>query len=161
MLAFGPTGSFDAGTIADPWVYNYHDTYYIGYTVSPTSNSPWQTAYATTTDWITFTKHGITLPLAASGWDSSNAFRGAVTRIGDLYVFSYTGDGYQMGVATQPVFVQEPFNEPEIVFPFYDDFNDSSFDTTKWVIESGGIGQLSETGGIDTQRNWHSGRNVQ
>jgi uncharacterized repeat protein (TIGR01451 family) len=150
VLAFGPSGSYDAGTVADPWVYKYHDTYYIGYTVSPTKSSPWQTAYATTTDWVTFTKHGITLPLAASGWDSVNAFRGAVTRIGDVYVFSYTGDGYQMGVATQPVFMQEPFNEPGVVFPFYDDFNDGSFDTTKWVIESGGSSQLSEMGGTLT-----------
>ena len=49
-MAFGPPGSFDAGTIADPWVVEFHGVYYIGYTVSPTTSSPWQTAYATTTD---------------------------------------------------------------------------------------------------------------
>ncbi len=147
VLAFGPTGSYDAGTIADPWVVEFHGTYYIGYTVSSTSSSPWQTAYATTTDWITFTKHRITFPLAASGWDSNNAFRGAVTRIGDTYVLAYTGDSYQMGIATQPVYMQEPFNEPAAVFPFYDDFNDSSFDASKWLIDSGSISSISETGG--------------
>jgi uncharacterized repeat protein (TIGR01451 family) len=150
VLAFGPTGSFDAGTIADPWVVEYYGTYYLGYTVSPTKSSPWQTAYATTTDWITFTKHGVTFPLAASGWDSVNAFRGAVIRIGNTYVLSYTGDGYQMGIATQPVFRRDPFNEPAAVFPFYDDFNDGSFDATKWYIDSGSSSQISETGGTLT-----------
>ena len=60
-IPFGPAGTYDAGTVADPWVYDYHGTYYIGYTVSPTTSSPWQTAMATTTDWLTFTKHGIIL----------------------------------------------------------------------------------------------------
>ena len=64
VLDFGPPGSFDAGTIADPWVFEFQGTYYIGYTVSPTPYSPWQTAYATTTDWQTFTKHGILLPFS-------------------------------------------------------------------------------------------------
>ena len=62
---------------SDPWVYEYDGVYYIGYTVSPTINSPWQTALATTTDWQTFTKHGVILPYSPQ----FNAFRGAVTRI--------------------------------------------------------------------------------
>ncbi len=80
-IPFGPPGSFDAGTVADPWVYEYHGVYYIGYTVSSTKLSPWQTAVATTTDWQTFTKAGSYLfPIAGSGWDAVNSFRGAVTR---------------------------------------------------------------------------------
>ncbi len=148
VLAFGPTGSFDAGTIADPWVVEYHGTYYVGYTVSPTISSPWQTAYATTTDWITFTKHGVTFPLAASGWDSNNAFRGAVTRIGDTYVLSYTGDSYRMGIATQPVFM--PVNQEANVFPFFDEFTGSAYDASKWAIDSGDSSQLTVSGGYLT-----------
>ena len=148
FIPFGPGGSFDAGTVADPWVVEFHGTYYIGYTVSPTTSSPWQTAYATTTDWVTLTKHGITLPLAPSGWDSSNAFRGAVTRIGDTYVFPYTGDGYQMGIATQPVYMTMPVNQEASVFPFFDEFNGTALDTTKWVTppDNGTISQLSFSG---------------
>ena len=28
-LPFGPPGSYDAGTVADPWVYEYYGVYYI------------------------------------------------------------------------------------------------------------------------------------
>ena len=31
-LTFGEVGSYDAGTVADAWVYEYHGVYYIGYT---------------------------------------------------------------------------------------------------------------------------------
>ena len=108
-IAFGPSGSYDAGTVADAWVYEYHDVYYIGYTVSPTSSSPWQTAVATTTDWQTFTKLGVIVPRG----DEFNTFRGAVTLIGDEYVFSYTTGGpssgqYRLCVATQPVYQVPP-----------------------------------------------------
>ncbi|MEA3439393.1 MAG: hypothetical protein U9R58_03845, partial [Chloroflexota bacterium] len=151
FIPFGPPGSYDAGTVADPWVVEFYGTYYIGYTVSPTTSSPWQTAYATTTDWLTLTKHGITLPLGPPGeWDAVNSFRGAVTRIGDTYVFAYTGDSYQMGIATQPVFMQEPFNVPGEVFPFYDGFDDDTFDTAKWLIADGDLGQVDETDGLLT-----------
>ncbi len=148
FIPFGASGTFDAGTVADPWVVEFHGTYYIGYTVSPTTLSPWQTAYATTTDWVTLTKHGITLPLASSGWDSTNAFRGAVTRIGDTYVFPYTGDGYQMGIATQPVYMTMPVNQEASVFPFFDELNGTALDTTKWVTppDNGSLSQLSFSG---------------
>lgn len=55
-IPFGPPGSFDAGTVADAWVVELNGTFYIGYTVSSTKSSPWRTAMATTTDWVTFTK---------------------------------------------------------------------------------------------------------
>jgi hypothetical protein len=148
-IPYGPPGSYDAGTVADPWVVEFHGTYYIGYTVSPTTSSPWQTAYATTTDWLTFTRHGITLPLGPAGaWDSNNSFRGAVTRFGDVYYFPYTGDSYQMGIATQDVWQTPPVPiGPEVVFPFFDDFDDGTFDTAKWAIDNGTASQVSESGG--------------
>jgi hypothetical protein len=139
-LTFGPAGSYDAGTVADPWIYEYHGVYYIGYTVSPTKSSPWSTACATTTDWETFTKLGVIFPVASSGWDSNNSFRGAVTRINDEYVFSYTGDSYRMGIATQPVFVipGDIINNPDAVFDFYDGFNTGADpDPVKWTFVSG------------------------
>ncbi len=149
-IAFGPPGSYDAGTVADPWVYEYYGVYYIGYTVSPTTSSPWQTALATTTDWINFTKHGVIFPVAASGWDSNNSFRGAVTRIGDTYVFSYTGDSYKMGIATQPVFMspEEIINNGDAVFDFFDDFEGTAIDLTKWTFASGSSSQTPVSGGL-------------
>jgi len=151
-LAFGPPGSYDAGTIADPWVYEYYGVYYIGYTVSPTTSSPWQTALATTTDWVNFTKHGVIFPLAASGWDANNSFRGAVTRIGDTYVFSYTGDSYRMGIATQPVFMSpaDIINNGDAVFDFFDGFDGTSIDLTKWTFSNGSASQTSVSGGLIT-----------
>jgi predicted GH43/DUF377 family glycosyl hydrolase len=144
-LAFGPPGSFDAGTIADAWVVEFHGTYYIGYTVSPTTSSPWQTAMATTTDWQTFTKIGVIFPLGPPGaWDAPNSFRGAVTRFGDTYYFAYTGDSYMMGMATQDVWQSVPLPiGPEAVFPFYDGFDDGSFDTAKWSFASGTSSHLT------------------
>jgi len=139
-IPFGPTGSFDAGTVADPWVVEFHNTYYIGYTVSPTSSSPWRTAVATTTDWINFTKLGIILDLGSPGdWDERNAFRGAVTRFGDTYYFPYTGrrtsGSYIMGLATQPAYMEVPTNDPDQVFEFIDTFDD---DMSKWVVNYSG-----------------------
>ncbi len=139
-LAFGPPGSFDAGTIADPWVVEFYGTYYIGYTVSPTSSSPWQTAVATTTDWLTFTKLGVILSLGGPGdWDERDAFRGAITRFGDTYYFPYTGHrtsgGYIMGMATQPAFMEQPVNNPGDVFEFIDTFDD---DLSQWVVTYSG-----------------------
>jgi hypothetical protein len=144
VLAFGD--SYDHGTIADPWVYNYHNTYYIGYTVSGKEygQSPWKTAVATTTDWVNFSKHGVIFPTAESEaeWDHWNSFRGAVTLIGSTYVLSYTGGGsgsgipYQMGIATQPVYMSPPtgINDPDAVFDFYDSFDGSGLDASKWTV---------------------------
>jgi len=144
-LGFG--GTFDAGTVADPWVIEHEGIYYIGYTVSP-GTSGWSTALATTTDWETFTPLGIILDKGTE----TNSFRGAVTRIGDQYVFAYTGDSYDMRIATQPVYITsdhaDPVNEytdpadplntiindPEAVFDFYDGFDGDALDTDKWDL---------------------------
>jgi hypothetical protein len=160
ILRFGPTGTFDAGTIADPWVVEFHGTYYIGYTVSATKSSPWRTAYATTTNWENFTKGGVTLDWGSAGaWDQCDAFRGAVTRIGDTYFFPYTGHycgtppagqptGYIMGIATQPTFTEEKLNTCDGVFEFCDNF-DVDGDMSKWVSASvGADNTLNVSGGI-------------
>jgi len=142
-IPFGPPGSYDAGTVADPWVYEFHGIYYIGYTVSPTKSSPWSTACATTTDWQTFTKLGVIFPVASSGWDATNSFRGAVARINDNYVFSYTGDAYRMGIALQPVYSWPPdvIDNPDAVFDFYDGFDfGNDPDPQKWLFTSGNPG---------------------
>lgn len=150
-LAFGAPGSFDAGTVADPWVYDYHGVYYIGYTVSPTKSSPWYTACATTSDWEEFTKIGVILPLG-TGLDASNSFRGALTRIGDEYVFSYTNDGYRMAIATQPVYSvpENLFNNPDAVFDFHDGFDGDALKTTKWTISNGQATQATLADGMLT-----------
>ena len=160
-LAFDGT-SYDAGTIADPWAYEFMGTYYIGYTVSPTT-SGWSTAMATTEDWTVFTKQGLILDKGSE----TNSFRGAVSRIGDQYVFAYTGNSYDICLATQPVFVTpaEPedyytdpadplntiINDPEAVFDFYDGFDSGSDpDPAKWAFANGGLSQTAVSGGLLT-----------
>jgi hypothetical protein len=153
-IPFGPPGSIDAGTVADPWVVEFNGTYYIGYTVSPTKTRPWRTAYVTTTDWMTFTKYGIILDIGPNGaWDDYSAFRGAVTLFDDTYYFTYTGnDGsiYRMGIATQTVSMPVALSYGESVFPFFDDFNDGVFDTTKWNFGNGDTDNVDESGGYLT-----------
>jgi hypothetical protein len=154
VIDFGPPGSIDAGTVADPWVVEFHGVYYIGYTVSPTKSSPWNTALVTTSDWVTFTKHGIILDLGGPGdWDEFDAFRGAVTRFGDTYYFAYTGSpgstgNYVTGLATMPVFMEEPMNDPDEVFEFIDTFDDA---LDKWVVSFSAPGaSVGVSGGILT-----------
>ncbi len=148
-IPFGAAGSFDAGTVADPWVYEFDGVYYIGYTVSPSTSSPWQTALATTTDWVTFTKHGIILPRGTE----YNSFRGAVTRIGDQYVFPYTGGPdngqYRLCIATQPVFAAPPSSgDGDATFDFFDDFDGTILDVSKWIRTNGSSPQFSFDGDI-------------
>ena len=156
IINFGPAGSIDAGTVADPWVVEFKGTYYIGYTVSPTKSSPWKTAYVTTTDWVNFTKHGIIRDLGPSGsWDQLNAFRGAVTRFEDTYYFSYTGkpaggplaSQYVMGIVTQPAFMPEKLNSCEEVFEFCDTFDGDALDTSKWFRQDTGTGHTVDVSG--------------
>ncbi len=152
-IAFGPAGSYDAGTVADPWIYEFGGVWYIGYTVSPTTASPWQTALATTTDWTTFIKHGVILPLGGEYY----SFRGAVTRIDDQYVFSYTGGAsagaYRLSLATQPVYQSplSPIDNGDAVFNFFDGFDEgSNVNTAKWTYGSGLSSQTSVSGGFLT-----------
>jgi len=138
-LAFGPPGSYDAGTVADPWVVELNDVYYIGYTVSSSKSSPWRTAIAVTEDWMTFEKQGVILDWGGSGaWDQYDAFRGAVSRFNDKYYFAYTGSpgstgNYVMGLATMPVFMEEPVTGADDVFEFIDTFDEDD-DLTRWSV---------------------------
>lgn len=156
VIRFGAPGSYDAGTIADPWVYYSMGKYYIGYAVSPTRHEPFSTGGATTTDWQTFTKTGLIFPCASSGWDAANSFRGAISldREGDTYLFTYTGGGaggdFHMGIATQPVFIASSgiINNPDAVFDFYDSFNNgSTLDRAKWTFTNGFEYQANVAGG--------------
>jgi hypothetical protein len=136
VLAFGPSGSLDAGTIADPWVVKFGDTYYIGYTASSTK-AGWNTTYATTTDFSTFTKSNTVILGQGGSYDSTSAFRGAVTQFGDTYYFPYTsqdGSGFHFSMATQPATAAPPsiIDNPDAVFNFYDGFNGSTLDASKW-----------------------------
>ncbi len=139
VIPFGPPGSYDVGTCADPWVYEFNHTFYIGYTVSSTASSPWQTAMVTTTDWTNFPKLGVIFPLDSSGWDSVNSFRGAVSLVNSNYILSYTGDGYEAGIATQAVY--QPINTPAAVFDFYDNFPGTSLNGNNWTIQNGSSSQ--------------------
>ncbi len=147
VIAFGPPGSIDYQTIADPWVIKYGNTYYIGYTASPTK-AGWNTTYATTTDWITYTKSNtIILNQGPGAYDQASAFRGAVTRVNDTYIFPYTGQGsggFQFCLSTQPVYMTTPsiINNAEAVFDFYDGFDGTQLQTTKWSI----LKQFAQTG---------------
>jgi len=154
FIPFGPAGSYDAGTVADPWVYEFNGVYYAGYTVSPTTHSPWQTAVATTTDWQTINKLGVILPTGTE----FNSFRGAVTRIGDEYVFSYTGGTesgeYRLCIATQPVY-QSPARysgHGDDVFDFFDGFEKSYLDAAKWNRSNGSELQTFFDGDYVTMR---------
>ena len=157
VIAFGPPGSLDAGTIADPWVVEFNGTYYIGYTASPTKTN-WNTTYATTTDWLTFTKSNTVIlgQGGAGAYDSTSAFRGAVTLIGDTYYFPYTSQngGFHFSMATQPASAAAPniVNNPEAVFNFYDGFSGSAVDATKWRSSSRGFagGTATVSGGFLT-----------
>ena len=103
-LGFGAPNTYDAGTVADPWVYKFGSAFYVGYAASATTSSPWVTALATTTDHLTFQKRYVLLGLGSSGSYSANdAFRGAVSRFGDTYYLSFTGNdtAYRAGLATQ------------------------------------------------------------
>ena len=102
FIAFGAGGTYDAGTVADPWCVYWQGVYWIGYACSATSSSPWQTAIGWTTDFVTFHKIGLLFTVAGSGWDNNNSFRGAVVKYGRQWLLSYTGDTYDIGIATSP-----------------------------------------------------------
>lgn len=135
FIPLGSSGSFDYGMVCHPWAYEFEGTYYIGYTASSTSSTPYSTALATTTDWNSIVKHGIIIPAGSDG----TTFRGAVIRVGDEYIFSYTrgsASPFTSGIATQPVMMELTAEEVGAgeVFDFYDDFNGTAVDFNKWGI---------------------------
>ncbi len=156
VLPLGAAGSADGGTVADPWVFRYGSTYYIGYAASA-KTSEWYQMYATTTDWVTFTKSNqvVLLQGPSGSFDSDSAFRGAVTQVGSQYILPYTGfDGgfYRFGLATQPITGTTPsiINNPDAVFDFYDGFSGTQWDLAKWTpwIRNTGTGTRIVTGGV-------------
>ncbi|MDD3024610.1 MAG: hypothetical protein PHE26_12000 [Syntrophomonadaceae bacterium] len=143
VIPFGTNGVYDAGTVADPMVYKMNGTYYITYAASSTKLKPWIQAYATTDDFVTFKKQNIILGEGDDGaWDGNNAHRGAISRFGDYYYFSYTGhDGnvyYRMGLAKQYAKNTAQGFPPEQVFDFYDDFSSSTLGSH--LRQQGGTG---------------------
>ena len=88
-------------------------------------------------------KHSLKKGVLVPTGNEFNTFRGAVTRIGDEYVFSYTGGPssgqYRLCVATQPVYQVPPstINKVDLVFDFYDGFDGTSLDLTKWTFTGG------------------------
>ena len=109
---------------------------------------------ATTTDWTTFTKHGIILPNSLG--DEAYSFRGDVIQIGNQYVFSYTGGASsgnaRLSLATQPVYqdLPSPINNGDAVFDFFDGFSGSSLDLSKWSFAAGTIAMTSVGSGLLT-----------
>jgi LPXTG-motif cell wall-anchored protein len=139
-IAFGPPGSLDAGTIADPHPVKAGNTWYIFYAASPTTWG-WSTMYATTTDWQTFTKSTSYLYTT----DGNSPFRGAISRFGNTYYFPYLGSSASnpgpFQIATQPAtgqVVVPGMNDPNAVFDFYDGFDGTVLDLNKWQMPGSG-----------------------
>lgn len=153
-LAFGPSLSFDEGTVADPWAVEINGVAYIGYSAAPGSpgvSSNWVMGSATTTDYVTFTKMGQTLTLGPSGnFDEDSAFRGAVTNIAGTWYWPYAGKNssgtYQWGVATLSADSTSVGCPPDSIFGFYDDFPGSSLDTNYQWHPVGGTATAAVSG---------------
>ena len=147
FIGFGPPGAYDAGTAADPWVFQVGSVYYIGYSISPTYKSPWKTGFACTTDWTNILKLG-QLFATGDGWDAGNAFRGAVTSVSNTFLLPYTSSAtpsYKAGISTARVVT----NDPAQVFLWQDDFSGTSLDPTFWHSYSSS-GQMRVRDGILT-----------
>jgi len=156
IIPYGPPGSFDEGVVADPWVYEFDGTYYIGYAgVANTNGIGSVTAYVTTEDWQTFTKKPILVTTGPPGsFDFLASARGACTRVGDEYIIIYFARPidwvYRMNIAVQPVYAPEPINDPKEVFDLYDGFDGTSLDTQNWFENIVTGGSASVSGGVLT-----------
>ncbi len=151
VLNVGIPGTYDSAVVAHPWVIEDRGTWYIGYSAMYDTGLPVQIGYGTTTDWQTFTKHGVLFPPAPLGSGGTNYFRGAGTRIGNTYVLTYTAagtGGFQAGIAIQPaVAMQQAVNNPDAVFAFYDSFDGSVLDDRKWSYLHAYPSQTAGSGG--------------
>jgi len=134
FIAFGPSGSLDAGTIADAHPVKFGNTYYIFYAASP-STFGWSTMYLTTTDWENVTKS--TSYVYTN--EGNSPFRGAISKFNNTYYFSYLGSSGSSGgplmIATQPATGTIPGQSiygAESVFDFYDGFDGNTLDRSKW-----------------------------
>lgn len=103
ILSFGNKNQLDGGTVSDPWAIKIDTTYYIGYSASD-SKTKWDITYAVTNDWVNFKKSDrlILNKSGSASFDDTAAWRGAVTKIKDFYVLTYTGrskNGDEFGIA--------------------------------------------------------------
>ncbi len=106
VIRFGLPGSYDGGVIADPHIVKFAGTYYIFYSCGFQVPRPWTTALAISTDLVSFWKQGVVLSYGDEGtWDNGEAVRGAITRVGDVWYFPYTGhngQSHSIGMAVLP-----------------------------------------------------------
>ena len=134
FIAFGPSGSLDAGTIADAHPVKFGNTYYLFYAASP-STFGWSTMYLTTTDWENVTKS--TSYVYTN--EGNSPFRGAISKFNNTFYFSYLGSSGSSGgpfmIATQPATGSVPGQSiygTDAVFDFYDGFDGITLDRSKW-----------------------------
>lgn len=136
VIRYGDPGAFDSCSVPDPMAYDMGDgRTYIQYAASHTANYPWTQAVALTEDFVTFDKLGVVLShgsqriASPDEWDAANCHRGAISRFGDTYVFTYCGlpsrgtARFQSGLATQPAKSTASGFPPEQVFGFHEDFD--------------------------------------
>jgi Glycosyl hydrolases family 32 N-terminal domain len=99
VIGAGAPGTYDYGGAADPSVYVFNGVYYIYYACMPNPPTqvqqlnPGSNGYCTSTDLVTFTRHGTAL--TASGVkgtpDEWGTIRGGVIRKDDNYYYIYAG----------------------------------------------------------------------
>lgn len=169
VLVFDLPPSSDAGTLADPFVFGpVDDWYYLGFAGGDgngqqgnSQNAPWNIEMArfkvSGSTLTNFEKLGSLLSRGAKGrWDDANTHRGAISLFGSNYYLSYLGNPGSpsttyWGVASMPALSTPRGFDPLSVFEYYDDFDGTTLDTTRWAhpVQSGeGAGSATVSGGI-------------
>ena len=105
VLDISPPGQFDSYSIYSPMVIFDDGIYKMWYTSSDGSIHP-RIAYATSSDGITWQKHGVVLT-EGTGWEAQSLDKPFVIRNGDTYQMWYsghsgTGGQFDIGYATSP-----------------------------------------------------------
>jgi len=142
VLTWGDSGSYDAGTVADPFVYILNNLTYVFYAVSSKASRPWISAYSLTNDFVNFFKRNIVLGTGDDGaFDAGNAHRGGITLVSDWYYFPYTGwneskEQFNFGMAKQYAKNTLKGYPPEQVYDLYDDFS-KDYLQSQWRFRGG------------------------
>lgn len=143
VLPFGATHEFDSGTVADPGAFHWGGKYWVTYAASTGIARPWNTAIATTTDFVSFRRYGVVLARGNKGAaDAGNAHRGVLFQAGDYYYLPLSGhDGTNYTVCLTRQYRKSTANgfPPQQVFGAYDHFDDASL-TKDWRRETGSTG---------------------
>ena len=128
VIALG-SNTYDTNTVSDPYAYLVGSTWYIGYAAGTNTSLPWQQAFVTTRDWVTFKKGNVFLGTGdLNAVDAGDAHRGAWFQAGSLYYLPYActspvGNAtFYMCEATAPAFSSAAGFPPDQVFGFYDAF---------------------------------------